>query len=138
MSGVVHMSEMVSIALHSMVLIAAQKDGNLNAKKISQKIGASEFHVSKVMQRLVKTNFIRSVRGPKGGFYLAKPPEQIKLLDIYTAIEGPIPNEQKCPANCKVCAFKKCLFGGVPQQLNQQFKQYLASKKLSELINYLK
>ncbi|SET49550.1 transcriptional regulator, BadM/Rrf2 family [Natronincola peptidivorans] len=138
MSGIIHVSEMVSIAFHSMIVIAAKKDvGLLNVKEIAKIIGASESHLSKVMQRLVKAKFLRSVRGPKGGFALINSPDQISLLDIFEVIEGPFINNQ-CPTSCDICSFKACILGGVPEKMNKEFKEYLMQHKLSDLIPLLK
>ncbi|SDK74701.1 RrF2 family transcriptional regulator [Natronincola ferrireducens] len=133
MSSIIHISEMVSIALHSMVVIANANKELLNVKKIAQTTGASESHLSKVLQRLVKANFIRSVRGPKGGFTLSKPPNKITFLDIYEVMEGSLTTTQ-CPTNCEACSFESCIFGGVPEKLNQEFIEYLRNKKLSDFI----
>lgn len=138
MSSIVHISEMVSIALHSMVVLAYNKDkGLLNVKEIANLTGASEAHLSKVMQRLVKANYIQSVRGPKGGFSLIKPPESITLLEIYEVIDGPIVIAE-CPTNCKNCSFKTCIFGGIPQKINDIFREYLLHKKISDFIGIIK
>jgi Rrf2 family protein len=48
-------------------------------------------YLNKQVQALVRAGIATSVSGPRGGFRLARPPEQISLLDIVTAIEGPEP-----------------------------------------------
>ncbi|AOY76377.1 RrF2 family transcriptional regulator [Clostridium formicaceticum] len=133
MSAIIRISEMLSLALHSMVVIAHKDKGLLNVKEIAKILGSSEAHLSKVLQRLVKANYIRSVRGPKGGFTLSKPPEEITFLDIYEVIEGPLVTSQ-CPTNCQLCSFKFCIFGGLPQKLNEEFIQYLKKQKLSDAL----
>ncbi|AKL94497.1 transcriptional regulator BadM/Rrf2 family [Clostridium aceticum] len=133
MSTIIRISEMLSIALHSMVVIAHKNQELLNVKEIAKIIGSSESHLSKVLQRLVKANYIRSVRGPKGGFSLLKSPEEITFLDIYEAIEGPFTINQ-CPTNCQICSFKSCIFGGLPQKLSEEFIEYLKGQKLSDAL----
>lgn len=138
MSSIIHISEMLSIALHSMIIIANNKDkAPLRVKEIASLIGASESHLSKVMQRLVKANFLCSVRGPKGGFRLIKPPDKITLLEIYEVIEGQLSIEQ-CPTNCKICSFDACIFGGIPQKVHEEFKRYLMQKKISDFMGTIK
>jgi len=44
----------------------------------------------KVMQELVKANILRSKRGPHGGFSLARKPNQITMLEILEAVQGPL------------------------------------------------
>jgi len=129
--GVVHITEMVSLALHSMVIIADSKKDIVNVKEISAATGCSEAHLVKVLQRLVRAGFLYSIRGPKGGFGLSKAPDEVTLLDIYQVIEGPL-NLVGCPTNHRTCSFKSCIFGGVPEKLNRDFIEYLSSKKISD------
>lgn len=44
--------------------------------------------LGKILQDLVKAGFLRSSRGPGGGYTLAYPPEHISLLDVKTVIDG--------------------------------------------------
>lgn len=137
MSTILNISKMVSIALHSMVIIAAEEENLINVKSIAGILGVSEAHLAKVMQKLVKAGYVRSVRGPKGGFTLALAPETLSLLDIYEVFEGPIQNEG-CPMNCQVCAFQTCIFGDMPHRINSEFIKYMQGIKVSDLMKRLK
>ncbi|HEX5272230.1 MAG TPA: Rrf2 family transcriptional regulator [Gemmataceae bacterium] len=44
----------------------------------------------KVLQPLVSAGVLRSIKGPNGGYRLARPPRQITLLEIVEAVDGPI------------------------------------------------
>ncbi|MGF7184718.1 Rrf2 family protein [Desulfitispora alkaliphila] len=136
MAGVVKISEMVSIALHSMVFIAAKGEAErINARTIAEATGASEAHLSKTLQRLVKAGLVRSVRGPKGGFVLAKAAKDISLLDVYEAIEGPLVDDD-CP-HLKECAFKTCILENMNKRMNREFSEFLNQKKLDDFKGYL-
>jgi Rrf2 family protein len=52
--------------------------------------GAPTAFVSKVLQRLARAQLIVAHRGREGGFELALPTDRISLLDIVTALEGPL------------------------------------------------
>ncbi len=43
-----------------------------------------------ILLQLKRAGIVRSVRGAKGGYLLARPPEGISLLDIILAVDGPI------------------------------------------------
>jgi Rrf2 family protein len=133
MSQLISLSEAAAIGLHSMVYIATSKE-KLNVNQISEFIGSSRHHVAKVMQRLVKEDFISSNRGPAGGFEMKKTPEEISLLDIYEAIEGHI-NTHICIGNKMGCPFKKCVFGDLSNRLTLEFKNYMQSHSLAEYID---
>jgi len=132
MSQLVSLSEAAAIGLHSMVYIASSKE-KVNVGQISEFIGSSRHHVAKVMQRLVKEDFITSNRGPAGGFELKKNPEEITLLAIYEAIEGQI-NTHICLGNKVVCPFKKCIFGDLSFKMTLEFRNYMQSHTLKEYV----
>ncbi|OLT40646.1 Rrf2 family transcriptional regulator [Saccharomonospora sp. CUA-673] len=48
-------------------------------------------YLNKQLQALTRANILTSVSGPRGGFRLAKAPEQVTLMDVVTAIDGPDP-----------------------------------------------
>lgn len=134
MNKVVQLSEASSIGIHAMVLIA-RSEVHMNVSDLAERIGASRNHLAKVMQRLVKDGFVKSSRGPTGGFLLAKVPEEITLLDIYESIEGPI-EPAACPLDRQVCPFEKCLMGGVVNKATIEIREYLKANTLKEMIAY--
>ncbi len=71
--------------------IAEQADeGCVTAETISAKYSISVTFLFKVMQDMVKANVLRSKRGPRGGYTLARPAKEITLLEIIEAVDGPI------------------------------------------------
>jgi len=129
MSKIFALSEASSIAIHSMVLIARANE-SLNAVKIAEFTGFSKNHIAKVLQRLVKSDLLKSVRGPSGGFTIKKDPVGISLLDIYQAIEGPI-ELTDCPLANENCNFESCLMGKVINKLTSEFVKFLHEQTLS-------
>lgn len=133
MSKVITISEAVSIAIHSMVLIAGAHD-HLNVTQIAERMGSSRHHVAKILQRLVKEGYLRSNRGPAGGFTLNKPAGDVSLLEIYETIEGKL-SETFCPLDHPVCPFDKCLMGNIVTKMTREFRKYMEEQKLSDYIN---
>lgn len=132
MSSVIHISESTSLALHSLAYIAS-KDSSVKAGEISKMTGASEAHLSKVLQWLVKSGIIKSTRGPSGGFILGKSPSKITLYDIFVIMEGAI-DDNKCPLSRKKCPFDECIFNGVVTRLNKEFVDYLKKNSIENFI----
>ena len=62
--------------------------------------------LAKILQKLVKAKIVRSYRGVKGGFSLAKPARDISALDVLEAIEGKLALNI-CIADKKSCVFSK-------------------------------
>jgi Rrf2 family protein len=133
MPGIINFSEAASIGLHGMILIARSK-GYLNVPDIAGRLNSSKHHVAKVMQRLVKEEFISSFRGPSGGFVLEKKPEEISFLDIFEAIEGRIKITQ-CPfENEHICGFENCLLNNVTSKMTRDFKEYMEKQTLDKYL----
>ncbi len=135
MAKIVNLTEAASIGFHSMIIIAQQgNNGQINVNHLAEKTGSSKFHISKVMQKLVKDGFLGSHRGPAGGFYLAKPPEEITLLEIYESIEGKL-EVTKCPLARPTCPFSACIFEGVTVKMTRDFRNFIHDHTLAYYIN---
>jgi len=132
MSKIFTLSEAASIALHSMVLIADNHD-LLNVNVIAERSGFSKHHLAKVLQQLVKAGFLRSVRGPKGGFKLTKDPQDITFLEIYEEIEGKVIISD-CPMGYDSCFFRSCILDTIVQDMTVKFREFLESKKVSDFL----
>jgi len=50
-------------------------------------------YLLKILQQLVRANILRSKRGPRGGFSLAKPISKINMLEVIIAVDGPMNNQ---------------------------------------------
>ncbi|MFO7977350.1 MAG: Rrf2 family transcriptional regulator [Bacteroidales bacterium] len=132
MARLVQLSEAASLGIHAMVMIA-QSQKHVNVNYIAERMGSSRNHLAKVLQLLVKHNFLKSVRGPSGGFILSRKPSQITMLEIYEAIEGKI-EIHECPLDRPVCPFNKCLMGGLVKDVTLQFKEYFGDQTLEKFL----
>lgn len=66
------------------------KDGAVLAARIAKEYNIPLEYLLKILQQLVRANILRSKRGPRGGFFLARPAENISLLEIIEAVDGPM------------------------------------------------
>jgi Rrf2 family protein len=130
---IIQISEGVSLALHGMGILASSETGRVTVKEIAEITQTSEAHLSKVFQRLAKGGLVLSIRGPKGGFELAKPPEEITLLDIYKAIEGELTTETCFLQSGTPCPFGRCIFGNLVEDLTRQFLEHLEKTTLRDI-----
>jgi len=132
MSGALKMSEATTLALHTMAYLAANPGDTASAREMAEAFRASEAHLAKVLQRLGKVGLVESSRGPRGGFRLGKAPDQVTLLDVYEAIEGPL-EVTACLFDPPVCSGSVCILGGLTLSVNRQVREHLANTRLSEL-----
>jgi Rrf2 family protein len=134
MAKVLNITEAVTIALHSMIIIANDKGSQVNVNSISESISSSKFHVAKVLQKLVKEGFLGSNRGPAGGFFLKIKPDEITMLEIYEAIEGKI-TVAECPIDHDICPFGNCVFDELTVDITRNFVNFLKSRTLEDYSN---
>lgn len=62
----------------------------IQGRDIAEACGIPSGHLLKILQQLVRAQILSSERGPAGGFVLRKPANEITLLEIVEAIDGPI------------------------------------------------
>ena len=78
-------------AVQALVSLAGQKDGGLLASHhAAQAHGMSGPFLLKVLWRLVGAGMLDSMRGPHGGYRLARPAARITLLEVVEAVDGPV------------------------------------------------
>ena len=84
-------SRSTGYALVSVGYIAQNyKEGAVLAARVSKEYGIPLEYLLKILQQLVRANVLRSKRGPRGGFFLARPAETISLLEVVEAVDGPL------------------------------------------------
>lgn len=82
----------VEYGLHCLVyLIDIPENSPIGIKELSAFQGISETYLSKIFGKLAKAGIVSSVPGVKGGYRLAKSPDEISFWDVVEAVEGPKP-----------------------------------------------
>ncbi len=83
------LSEGVEWGLHCVsVLAGLPPEATLPTKVLAEYHGLSETYLAKHLQALTNARIIESVPGPKGGYRLRRPPEEITVLEVVEAIDG--------------------------------------------------
>jgi Rrf2 family nitric oxide-sensitive transcriptional repressor len=132
MSTVVRISEAVSLAMHGMVFLAAKEEELHSVGAVAEKLRVSKAHLQKVFQQLARVGLLKSNRGPNGGYCLGKRVDQITLLDIYEAIEGPM-RIKNCLFDAPICKGNRCIYGNLLSTTQKRYQAYLDGMRLSEL-----
>ena len=84
-------SRSTGYALLAVGYIARHKDKKIIlSQSIAKKYDIPLEYLLKILQQLVRADVLRSKRGPRGGFSLAKPPKRITMLQIIEAVDGPM------------------------------------------------
>jgi Rrf2 family protein len=124
-------SEASSIAIHTLALVA-NVDGSINVNQMAEQTGFSRNHIAKVMQILVRQGYLRSGRGPKGGFELLKDAGKVNLLEIIELIEGKM-DHTFCGIEEGKCPFEHCVFGDLPAEFSDKFREFYRNRTISEI-----
>ena len=90
-------------ALHAVLCVAGSvEDGPLRVDKIAAVIGCPRNYLSKTLHALTRAGVLRSERGPRGGFRLATPADQLTLARVIAPFE-PI-GEHRCLVGRPTCS----------------------------------
>jgi len=80
-----------SYALHALVFMARQKQNKpMPSHLVARARHIPERFLLKVLKPLVSVRILHSVKGPNGGYRLARAASQITLLELIEAVDGPI------------------------------------------------
>lgn len=131
MSKLINISEATSIAIHSLSVIA-QSTEMINANQLAEITGFSKNHLAKVLQLLVKQNYIKSVRGPKGGFVMSVDASKISLLEVFEYFDGVVDTEY-CSNHKEICPFENCEMNDIVQDLSRQFVNRMKAKTVADI-----
>ena len=74
------------------MLVVAERDGQgpVNLATICQERSLSKQYLAKIFGQLARANLITPIRGKHGGYELARGLDQISILNIIEAVEGPV------------------------------------------------
>jgi Rrf2 family protein len=122
-----------SYALHALAFMAAQKhDQPMASHNIAQSEDIPERFLLKVLKPLVSARILHSVKGPNGGYRLAKSPSEISVLEIVEAVDGPIRGQAPFGANEGNGALNRKL-ENLCKQLADQTRKHLAKVRMTDL-----
>jgi Rrf2 family protein len=85
-------SAKVDYALRAALELAAAGDGPTKGEQIAQAQDIPLKFLENILLELRHSGLVQSQRGAEGGYWLARPPEEIKLADVIRAVEGPLAN----------------------------------------------
>lgn len=85
------LSRAFQYAVHGCAELARAADDRPQAShEIARARGIPERFLLKVFKPLATARVLQSMKGPNGGYRLARPPSKITMLEIFEAIEGPL------------------------------------------------
>lgn len=115
-------------------LMAAEPERRYSAAWLAEERGLPAPVVSKILKTLVRAGLLVSQRGARGGYALARPPEQISLADVVAAMEGPISLTHCIDSGPESCQYHSgCVASSNWSRINQVIQQALEGINLLEM-----
>ena len=107
----------------------------INLTEISLRQGISLSFLEQIFLKLKKNNLVKSVRGTNGGYILNKDPREIKLSEIFKAIDEKVKTVGCSKESKKGCNGKltKCITHDLWDELELHINTFFEKKKLSDL-----
>ncbi|MBI0331301.1 MULTISPECIES: RrF2 family transcriptional regulator [Burkholderia] len=140
-----HISSGVEYGLHCLLYLTEPPSGvrEASVRDLAELQGVSVDFLAKLFTKLHKAGLVIATEGAKGGFALARPAEQISLLDVVSAIDG-----DKALFECREIRERCAVFEGAKpawatsgvcaihsamQQAEKRMRESLASQSLAEI-----
>jgi len=104
--------------------------------EISLRQGISIAYLEQLFLKLRKNNLVLSSRGPSGGYVLSKPPGEIKLLSIITAVDEKIKTVKCRKESKKGCNGKsiKCITHNLWDDLEGHIRKFFENNTLNDIL----
>lgn len=109
------------------------QDGPVTLANISNRQKISLSYLEQLFGKLRRSSLVESVRGPGGGYNLARPLDHLTVADIIAAVEEPIDSRQ-CEGRDNCLGDRRCMTHDLWENLNTTVINYLAGVTLAQLV----
>ena len=122
-----------------MALVDLARFDNINPvslRDISLRQGISLDYLEQIFSKLKKNHIVKSIRGTQGGYILSKTPNEIKLTNIFYAVDEKVKTVQCKKDSKKGCNGKasKCITHNLWDELEIHINTFFENKRLEDLI----
>jgi len=114
-------------------LAMRQNRGPVTLAAISERQHISLSYLEQLFGKLRRAKLVSSVRGPGGGYNLARLPQQVTVATIVTAVDEPLDATQ-CGGKENCHDDKRCMTHDLWATLNEKMHEYLSSVTLADLV----
>ena len=123
-----------------MALVDLARFDNINPvslRDISLRQGISLDYLEQIFSKLKKNEIVKSIRGKQGGYVLNKNPNDIKLTNIFHAVDEKVKTVQCKKESKKGCNGKasKCITHNLWDELETHINTFFENKSLKDLLN---
>jgi len=112
-----------------------QTRGPVTLSAISERQHISLSYLEQLFGKLRRAKLVTSVRGPGGGYCLARPTNAISVAEIITAVDEPIDATQ-CAGKENCLDDRRCVTHDLWATLNEKMNDYLTSVTLADVVSH--
>ena len=129
-----HPSTKLRYGLRAMVDISIQPRGRpVLVHAIAERQDVSKKYLDQLLAQLRGAGLVRSIRGSRGGYLLARPPEEITVQEIAAALDG-APTLVECVGDPSACARSEfCIAYEFWKDLSELISEKMRKTTLAEL-----
>ncbi|MBO6946701.1 MAG: Rrf2 family transcriptional regulator [Rhodospirillales bacterium] len=123
-------------AVMAMVDLATQTDGKpIALADVAERQEISLSYLEQLFGRLRRGQLVKSVRGPGGGYLLARDAAEIRVADVIMAVDEPIKATRCTPGSPSGCQGRqqRCLTHDLWEELGNQIYLFLSSVSLADV-----
>lgn len=121
-------------ALRALTYLSSQNQGELSrVHEIAESEDLPAPFLAKLLQQLARAGILTSVKGPKGGFGLARQPENITMMEVIEAVDGE-EGFTRCAVGLAECSdTSPCPLHETWEPLKRRITDYLSERTLADL-----
>ncbi len=124
-------------ALRMMIDLALNETGDpVKLKDIAARQEISEKYLEQIIAMLNKAGYVQSIRGAKGGYVLAKKPEEYTVGMILRIIEGPLLPVDCLDENSECQRSTKCVTAKVWRKIDDAINSVVDNITLQDLVEW--
>ena len=126
--GVLMFSKKTQLCIDVLVTLGSvQKGALVTTQALAERLSISISHIESIMRILREGGFVRSVRGPGGGYFMSRQPDQISVWQVVGAVEGLAESEKPVTPHPRPT-------DSLESKLHHEIMGFLSSKTIGEFV----
>jgi Rrf2 family protein len=121
-------------AIRCILFLSGSPGRVVSAFEISESMSIPKVFLAKILQRLTKKEIVASTKGARGGFRLKKKPEEISVLEVIEAVQGPSA-ANACAIDAGICNLSSsCAVHPLWVELREMVEERLKTETFATLL----
>ena len=131
-------SRSAEYAIRAFIFLATVPEGKYAmVKQIAEQCDIPAHFLAKILQQMARKGFLRSSKGPTGGYCLRMPPDEISMLQLVDTIDG-LTDYERCPGGMTECNDSApCGMHDTWKALRSRIMEYLEHTSIEDLAKAL-